>query len=49
MKSFQTDKGCLKLDALWNHLGEMKDVAERVTSFSKAKIGDAFNFSNPSC
>ena len=48
MKSFQTDKGCLKLDALWNYLGEMKSVAEGVPSFSKAKIRDAFNFNNPS-
>ena len=40
MKSFHTDKGCLKLDALWQHLGEMKDVAERFPKgFPRLRLG----------
>ena len=38
MKSFHTDKGCLKLDALWNHLGEMKDVAEGSLRFPGLRL-----------
>ena len=37
LESFKTERGDIRLDALWNYFGEMKDAADGTVRFPKLK------------